>query len=169
MKFILPLVIFSSLGLFGILIARKIGIRHRAETTVLHIPDFRFVDLDGRIVDRGHIGAYDHYLVFNYFDPGCEHCQYMASQIARNSARLQNFRIIMVTGADSASARTFRHCYGLDTLSNVRMVRDVDYSFFRLFGTGLTPSFFVYNNKGDLQRRILGATKIELLISDLDQ
>lgn len=167
-KIILPLILLSALGLFGFLIARKIGIRQRAETIVLHVPDFRFVDLDGRIVSRGNMGRYEHYLIFNYFDPECDHCQYMARQIAHNSTQMRNFRIIMVTGADSLSARIFRHSFGLDTMGNIQVVRDVDYSFFRLFGTGLTPCFFIYDSKGDLRRRISGATRIELLTNGLN-
>ena len=105
-------------------------------------------------------------LIINFFNPDCEHCQYMVQQYAKNANKFKGIRWLMVTIADNIEVDNFRSHYHLDALPDIVLLRDSKFQFEKIFGTSVVPSFFVYKYK-KLVRKIIGETKIEnLLIED---
>lgn len=70
----------------------------------------------------------------------------------------------MVTIADSTSVAKFNQDYHLNTLSNIVLLRDTKFQFYKIFGTTTVPSFFIYEHQ-KLVKKIIGETKIENLIA----
>lgn len=103
-------------------------------------------------------------LIFNFFSPTCQHCQYMATEYLKNKTQLKNINIIMVTVADSSSVAKFSNDYQLNTLPNIILLRDTKFQFYKIFGTATVPSFFIYENQ-KLVKKIIGETKIENIIN----
>ncbi len=102
--------------------------------------------------------------IINHFSPSCEHCQYMANKYIKDSQKLKDIQILMVTSADSLATVKFNNDYKLSLLPNVVILRDTNYQFQRIFGTGIVPSFFIYEHN-KLVKKIIGETKIDNLIN----
>jgi hypothetical protein len=86
----------------------------------------------------------------------------MAGEFIKDSIKLKNVQILMITTADTASTAKFNNDYKLSLLSNIKVLRDTNYQFQKLFSTGIVPSFFIFENKV-LVKKIIGETNIENL------
>jgi thiol-disulfide isomerase/thioredoxin len=104
-------------------------------------------------------------IIFNYFNPDCEHCQYMVKSFFADKNKLSDVTIVMVTAADSTATARFYTDYKLNELPNIIVLRDPAFQFPKIFGTGIVPSFFIYKNK-KLVKKIMGETKIENLLTE---
>lgn len=104
-------------------------------------------------------------VIIQLFSPDCEHCQYMAQNFIKNKEKLKNIEIVMVTPfGDSTSVVKFAQTYQLNSLTNVHLLLDTKADFFKIFGSSLVPSFYVYKNN-KLVKSIKGETKIENLLN----
>jgi hypothetical protein len=86
----------------------------------------------------------------------------MATQYVQHQQELKDITILMVTVSDSASALQFYADYELNKLPNIILLHDKKFNFPKTFGTGVVPSFFIYQ-KNKLMKKIIGETKIENL------
>jgi hypothetical protein len=152
--------VLSLAAYFGYRIFRIKQIRSDAS----RLPHFAFRTLDGCCFTEDMISTGYSRLVINHFSPDCEFCQDMTGRIRDGQQKLGNALIIMVTEADSSEALAFMGKYGIRGRKNILVLRDPDFSFYRKFGTGVVPCFFVYDGNRRLAKRILGETKIEDLI-----
>jgi len=144
----------------GYRIARTQKIRHDAEM----LPGFAFLTPNGgSFTDKMISPAYAH-LVINHFSPDCEFCQDMTGKMREGRDQLGNTLVIMVTEADSIAVDGFLEKYRLRNCTGIMVLRDPTVSFYTKFGTGVSPSFFVYDENRQLVKRILGETRIENLI-----
>jgi hypothetical protein len=103
-------------------------------------------------------------LIVNYFSPDCEHCQYMATQIRLKRDRFRETELLMITPAGLEESQAFMKSYGLDTLAFIRLGIDTGLHFFKVFGSAVPPSYYLYDNSRHLIKSIAGETKIENLI-----
>lgn len=128
------------------------------------IPKFIFYNLGNSRFTNDSIIYKKNHLIINYFSPTCEHCQYMASEFLKDSQKLKDVQLLMITSADSASAAKFNSDYKLSLLPNIIILRDTNYQFQKTFGTGVVPSFFIYEHN-KLVKKVIGETTIENLIN----
>jgi len=70
----------------------------------------------------------------------------------------------MITIADSNSVARFTRDYQLNRMTNIILLRDTKFQFYKIFGTASVPSFFIYENQ-KLVKKIIGETKIETLLN----
>ena len=126
------------------------------------IPNFTFKTLNNEMFIINSIKS--NFIVFNFFSPTCEHCQYMATSYLKNKEHLKEITIIMVTIADSSTVAKFNTDYHLNTMPNIIILRDAKFEFYKIFGNATVPSFFIYNHQ-KLVKKIIGETKIENLIA----
>jgi hypothetical protein len=87
----------------------------------------------------------------------------MATSFFKNSSRLRDFKIIMVTADDKINANAFIKAYNLNLVPNITVLLDEKREFLEKFGTSVIPSFFIYKDN-KFRKRIIGETKIENLI-----
>lgn len=127
------------------------------------IPLFSFVSMSGKKFSNLDLPNVDAKIVFNYFSPDCDHCQYMATQYFKNREKLKDILILMITIADSNSIAAFNKNYQLNSLANIILLRDESYDFYKIFGTTNVPSFFIYRNQ-KLVKKFNGETRIENLL-----
>lgn len=154
----LLLIIFLSVG-----ICTKIGDHKAANEKAATLPAFAFLTIDGRPISSVELAKTNDKIIIVFFNPECEHCQYMAKSLANAADKLDGYLVVMTTIADSASVSGFRRDYGLDMASYVLFLRDSKFEFEKIFGTSVVPSFFVYKNRV-LTKKIIGETKIENLL-----
>jgi thiol-disulfide isomerase/thioredoxin len=141
-------------------------IRRRAvmERSIQLLPAFSFQRQDGRIFDNSRIDPLAERVLFDYFNPDCEHCQYMAGEFVRNADRFARYQLILVTIADSLAVDRFRKAYGLDKLRNLVILRDTKFVFANIFGPSMIPAFYEYGRDRKMIRKVLGETKLENLL-----
>ncbi len=165
--FIGTILIFVFLPLAGKLIANvyyKIKEKNHTQINMQNLPAFSFFTLDNKLFSAKDLNSYTGKIIINFFNPECEHCQYMSKKYIEYADSLKNIKIIMVTNADSATTVKFVTDFKLNSLSNIIVLRDTKFAFFKLFGSSVVPSFFVYKNQ-TLLKKISGETKIENLFN----
>jgi len=158
----------SSISIFiflsCLLIAIKISEKISAEARFAKTPEFSFKTLTNKLFTNKNIDNRKSRLILNHFSPNCDHCQYMAVELVKDSLKLKDFQVLMITSADSLSASKFSSYYKVSLLSNVVILRDINHQFQKIFGIGVVPSFFIYEHN-KLVKKIIGETKIENLIN----
>lgn len=165
LKIIISIVVLFFLGSLIFKIVHKINSKKLIAENTATIPQFSFTTIQHNSFTKKNITDTLSKIIIQLFSPDCEHCQYMAQSFAKNKERLKRMEILMVTPfGDSSSVIKFSHDYGLDSLSNIRLLLDTHADFFKIFGTSLVPSFYVYKNN-KLIKSIKGETKIENLIN----
>ena len=88
----------------------------------------------------------------------------MTGQFLEDSQKIKNVQILMITSADSLSAAKFNSDYKLSLLPNIIILRDTNYQFQKTFGTGVVPTFFIYE-QNKLVKKVIGETIIDNLIN----
>jgi len=163
-KFAAIVLVFLSLLLFLGYKAYKIRkIKDHATQLIRILPPLPF-NFTRDVPETGGVSV-----VIDYFAPDCEHCQYMARQLASHIGELRNARLLMITPADRKEAESFMKGYGLDTLNSVHLGLDSGFLFFRTFGTASIPSFFIYNRHQQLVAHFEGETKIGNIIHAINE
>ena len=160
------LVIIAILFL-GLQITKSIERKAALKEQIEHLPDFSFRLINGNSFTNIDIDKSNN-VIINYFNPECEHCQYMASCYLKNAEKLKAISIVMVTTADSSSTERFVNNYRLNTIPSIVIVRDTKLQFDKIFGQSSVPSFFIYKDK-KLLKKVTGETKIENLIDGTRQ
>ena len=103
-----------------------------------------------------------------YFNPGCEHCQYEASEIGHRAEQFEKANTILVTPELSVEkVKAFAQNYHLDEVDNLAILLDKDKLFIRYFGTSVFPSVFIYSPDQKLVKSYKGEVKIEAIIESL--
>jgi thiol-disulfide isomerase/thioredoxin len=161
--------IFISIVLILILVSclyivKEINEKNKVEAIISKIPSFSFLTLDNHSFSDKNIENRKSRIILNYFNPNCEHCQYMASEFLKDSQKIKDLQILMITSADSASVAKFNSDYKLSLLPNIIILRDTNYQFQKTFGTGVVPSFFIYQ-QNKLVKKVIGETIIDNLIN----
>jgi thiol-disulfide isomerase/thioredoxin len=161
-KIILSLITLSALIFLVISIILKITSRNNIATKIETIPKFSFLTIDTKIIANTDIVKNN--VLINYFNPSCNHCQYMATEIKKNISHFAGVELFMITGADSLATVQFIKAYQLENIEGIHVLRDTKDEFEAIFGTSVVPSFFIYQNR-KLTIKIIGETKIENLIN----
>lgn len=145
-------------------ISKKIREKNRSEAITATIPEFSFLIEYQHSFSNKDIDNSKSRIIINHFSPNCDHCQYMAGEFIKDSQKLKDAQIIMITSADSLSAAKFNSDYKLSSLPNIILLRDTNYQFQKTFGTGVVPSFFIYE-RNKLVKKVFGETIISNLIN----
>ena len=157
-------IVLSIIFVACLLIAKKINDKYKSEILISTLPEFSFISLDLHSFDRKDIDKNKLRIILNHFSPTCEHCQYMAGEFIKNSQKLKDIQILMITSADIDVASKFNSDYKLSLLPNIIILRDTNYQFQKIFGTGVVPSFFIYEHN-KFVKKVIGETMIDNLIN----
>jgi thiol-disulfide isomerase/thioredoxin len=122
-------ILFASI----IFIANKIIEMKKGEENIATIPNFSFLTIKKNQFSKNNIDIKKSRIIINHFNPTCEHCQYMASEFLKDSQKLKDVQIIMITSTDSASVAKFYSDYKLSLLTNIIILRDTNYQFQKTF------------------------------------
>ena len=107
--------------------------------------------------------------VILYFHPECEHCQYEANEIERQSDRFSNANLILITPDDSIKrVEAFAGKYKLWQVDNLVILFDRKGQFKNQFGTSVVPSVFIYGSNKQLLKQFVGEVKMEAVLKMID-
>ena len=119
-KFKIIFITFSSL--FVVLlyfIIFNLNTKNINNKTIVKLPIILLTDIKNNLFSNNDIDQKKSRLIINHFNPNCEHCQYMACEFLKDSQKIKNVQILMITSADSASVAKFNSDYKLSLLPNI--------------------------------------------------
>ncbi|MDF2475515.1 MAG: redoxin [Sphingobacterium sp.] len=89
------------------------------------------------------------YIVLDFYDPGCGHCQKMGAGIAQNLQKLKNVSFYFISMNDKAYVDGFinMHAKALKWAANVKFLFDGGTQFIEKFGPNNYPSLYIYDAK----------------------
>jgi len=90
--------------------------------------------------------------IFIYFSPDCEHCQQEAKMLLAHQKELHFLDIYMVTNGALDEARKFYKVFRLDTVQNIFVVKDYEYSFYKVYLPPTTPFIAIYDGEKKLRK-----------------
>ena len=167
MRLKFKIIFFTYFSLFFIIlyfIIFSLNKKNVNNLTIEKLPIILLKDVNNNFFSNNDIDNTKSRIIINHFSPTCEHCQYMAGEFIKDSQKLKDVQILMITSADSASAAKFNSDYKLSLLPNIIILRDTNYQFQKIFGTGVVPSFFIYEHN-KFVKKVIGETLIDNLIN----
>ncbi|MDM1293243.1 redoxin domain-containing protein [Sphingobacterium sp. N143] len=89
------------------------------------------------------------FIVLDFYDPGCGHCQKMGAGIARNLTELKQVNFYFISMNDKPYVDGFINMYAksLKNASNVKFLFDPGTQFIEKFRPGNYPSLYIYDAK----------------------
>jgi glutaredoxin len=128
------------------------------------LPSFKILSLDSSLcLNTNNIQAGKN-MVFLYFSPDCEHCQQQTKEILKHHDNFKNSSIYMITNESIEETKMFSRAFRLDTVPNIFVGKDYNYSFYRAFLPPSTPFLAIYGRKKQLKRIYSGETDIHSII-----
>jgi peroxiredoxin len=107
--------------------------------------------------------------VIIYFNPGCEHCQYEATEISRHAEQFEKANTMLITPEPSVEkVKAFAQAYHLNEVDNLAILLDTNMQFVKHFGTSAFPSVYIYGSDKKLVKNYRGEVKIEAIIQSLE-
>ena len=167
-KYILTGVLVLLFAGIGILIAKTIRTNnHKKQVSeqLKMIPTFETYNMDSLKVS--HTEFYDKPTVIVYFNTGCEHCQYEATQIVKYQDKFKDVNLYMLSAENIANIKAFASQKGLDKISNLKMGKITVKDSFEKFAFTSIPDILIYNASGQLQKHFKGETRIEAILKYL--
>lgn len=167
LRYIILLIVIGLASFLLIRITASIRQKDAAAARIQMLPSIELYSLKG---DKTNIRKLvkDRATVIIYFSPDCEYCQYEATELHQNFSAFQHTEIIMVTHADPAETMRFVHTYRLDSIPFIHFLLDKNNLFSKTFGTRVFPSIFIYNKDHKLIKKFIGETKIEAIMSAME-
>jgi thiol-disulfide isomerase/thioredoxin len=133
------------------------------------LPSFTLISLDSsRLTTSSQIGE-GAPIIFMYFSPDCEHCQRMTKLLTRRLNGHGAVRLYMVTNESVEETKRFVVTFHLDTLSNVLVARDYNFSFFDSFLPSSVPFFAICDQQKKLKKIYEGEVDINSIMICVNQ
>lgn len=149
-------------------INNAIKIKARIEHNIVDLPNFSFYNLQQQPFTKDSLPINKPSL-FIYFNTDCEHCQYEATEIVKNTTALRDDNIVFVSNQPYTNIRQFDNAYHLSQYSFIRLLKDSTDNFYKTFGTSTVPSLVLYNSKGALIKNYKGEVDITTVITLLNK
>jgi hypothetical protein len=138
---------------------------NKALKGITALPHFILLSLDSsHIINSDQIPAGTP-SVFFYFDPNCEHCQKETRGIIQHRQEFKNVRFYYLSNASIKAIDSFSHYFRLDSMPNVFVGTDFQYTFFNAFLPSSVPYMAVYNNQKILAQVYNGEADLKSLIT----
>lgn len=104
------------------------------------------------------------------YNSSCGHCRYELGMLDRNAERIRGANLVIVTTEDSVARGAVRRDWPrLAALPGVAWGTVDRSEFLRGYGTLATPAFFVFEPDGTLRARIVGETRLENLLRQINE
>ena len=100
-------------------------VKTNAENASKILPTFSFQTLEKTTFKTSDINDINSKIVINYFNPSCEHCQYLATQYYLQRKNMQQVQILLITNADINSTNIFYRKYKLDSIPKLVLLLDL--------------------------------------------
>ena len=129
------------------------------------LPDFQFKTIEGKTFKSAEIRSGPVLLI--YFNPDCEHCQFLIDDLLKNIDYIKDSKVIMISNADENTTVSFLKDRLNGNYNRIAVLVDDSLSFEDHFGKRKVPSVFIYNDELKLVKSFSGEVRSETLIKYL--
>jgi len=133
--------------------------------TIKKLPAFQIISLDSCQYINTSLLPSGTPMLFFYFDPNCEHCQKETQILLTNIRQLANTRIYFLTNGENSDLMKFCKTFRTDTVANIIVGKDYEYSFYKTYLPPTVPYLAIYNTKNILTKIYIGETSIESIVN----
>lgn len=145
----------------------KYMLKKEAEDRINMLPNVSFLNIEGKLINLHNFDKTNP-LIIIYFHAECEHCQYEAQEIGHNANMFDTCQLLMISANDSIKQlKDFCAKYNLWEVENIEVLIDKENRFSETFGRVVIPSVYIYDKNQKLKKRYLGETKLEAIISQI--
>ena len=138
---------------------------NKAFAGISKLPPFTIVALDSSRMLKSEDIKPGKPCVFFYFDPGCEHCQKETEEIKSHAEDLKDVAIYFISNDNPRKIAQFKDYYHLESMKNITVGLDYNYTFMNVFLPSAIPYLAVYNHRLELTGVFKSSPKIEDLIA----
>ena len=132
------------------------------------MPSFSFYRLEGGFFSNEDLTDNGKVLIV-YASPECIHCEEGVKLLVDHKEAIEFLQVVMVFPFEATEVRTFcDKVKGLRSIENISFLLDPFEEFRELFGYSNFPSFFVYNEKKLLIKKIEGISDIHQITNLID-
>lgn len=126
----------------------------KSEEAGLFMPDFSFVDINGKTITRQSLPESGPVIVL-FFEPDCDHCQQQAKWIGESLDAFSGTTFLWVSWGEIEGIRDFQKEYFPDT-GKIKMffTKDTKYQMDNYFGYSVSPTLFTYKKLVGYPRRV---------------
>jgi peroxiredoxin len=163
MRIIVGIIILAIVGFAGYKLINKLQVKQSASKRIKQMPAFAFTDLQGQPFSSSQLSN-DKSTVIIYFHTECDHCQYEAESIVKESQKFNNTQVLFISSQKLPDINAFGTKYGLLAHDNIKLLKDSANAFYNVFGTMAVPCIFVYAKDGALLKSFSGETKMEAIL-----
>lgn len=130
------------------------------------MPEFTFYTLEENQPFTRMSLAPEGNVVFNFFDPGCGHCQQEAEAMGEHAEAFKDVNLYFISQQDPQLVREFMETYAgkLSAVAQPQVLIDSDYTFLTLFYPTQYPALYVYSQKRELLAYMDGEHPVEDVI-----
>jgi len=168
MKKTILFVVFAIIGLLTYKLFLKIETKSNAEEKIKEMPDFIFKGMNNESYSLTNIDPQKS-TIFIYFNSECDHCQYEVKEFKKNIDKFSNTSILLISSEPISAIKEFYKTYSLDSIQNIKVLKDSADSFYKIFSTRVIPSVFVYNKNKKLVNKFNGEAKIDAIINSINE
>jgi thiol-disulfide isomerase/thioredoxin len=156
---VILILICISFFIYGII--KKSSKKASIEEKISSLPEFSFVDVDGKVFSSTYIKEGPVLIV--KFHPECEHCQYEISEILSSKIPLNPVKVLFITNSSKENAIQFFSQFDKSRLVDSRILIDTAFLFMEIFGKDLVPSNYIYDKDLKLRKALYGEYKVEVI------
>lgn len=167
-KYLIGLVLLAISSFLLIKIDQSYRARKKIQEKIQTLQHCSFESLEGKEIYADEFDPKKPTVII-YFNPGCEHCQYEASEIGLHPEQFEKANMILITTDDSIKrVEDFAEQYHLWRVDNLVVLIDKDQRFRSYFGIAIFPSVFIYGPDRKLRKMYAGETKPEAIINQIN-
>lgn len=168
MKKIILFVVFTIVGLLTYKLFLKIKTKSNIQERLKKMPEFTFEDMNNKSYSFLNIDP-EKSTIFIYFNTECDHCQYEVKELKKNIDKFSNTSILLISSERINIIKEFYKTYSLENLQNIKILKDLADSFYKIFSTRVIPTIFVYNKDKKLINKFSGETKMDVIINSINE
>ena len=136
-----------------------------AQNTVLKIPPFRILGINGKIFKAEDL-PFGRPVVVIYFSPECDHCISFAREFLKQTSKLKNASVVWITYEDVSKVQSFVKQFSLTKYRNFYVGTEGNGFFVRnYYGLSSMPFVAMHRKNGDLVRSYERDIPLKELIS----
>jgi len=137
--------------------------------SIASLPMFKIRSIDGSMYIATSNITSGKSSVFIYFSPDCEHCIQETQAIRRSINDLKSANIFMITNDTSMATSQFYKSMHLDTIQNIFVGNDDNYSFYKVFLPSTTPYIVIYDKNKELRKIYKGFASVSSIVTTINE
>lgn len=165
LKIFIAILLISIVGYLGYKITTKLNYKTAVAARIKNIPNFSFLDLQGRVFTQDSLKNKP--TIFVYFNSDCDYCQSEATKIQERLSDFKNAELVFVSFEKNDSITQFAKKYKLGNQENVIFLEDTKAEFSKVFDVNSIPYIVAYDANKKLLQKFKGATKIDKILTVL--